>query len=520
LAEYEVRFPGLPRRHLLGSGPELSEQVVMLISLAEPAGPGAPARSLPEIPSPRYYWRSVTYDRYNGRGWQTGRTATMDYAAGQPIIALDALARSPETRYARMVGQQVHVERDAGGLLYLAGTLVTVDQDYQVAWRSQPAEENLARGDALGASLERSAYPAVYRVDSLVTVASEAQLRAAGSGYPAWVQDRYLALPEGLPGRVLSKARDLTATEPTPYDRARAIEAYLRTFPYTLDLPGPPTGRDVVDYFLFDLQQGYCDYYATSMVVLARAAGLPARLVVGYASGTYDAARGVYVVTEADAHSWPEIYFPGYGWVEFEPTAGRPPIERPTESPFTEPPDFIALGPKLVPRIQISPLWCLSPAVSLVVLGLGAVVWSALERQRLRRLSPQAAVGILYGRLYRHGQRLAVPVRPGDTPYEFLASLAQRINDIARESRWSAMLEPAAREASRVTHLYVRTCYSPYDPDPADQRQAIHAWSRLNGLLWLAWLCQAGGFVCRLSAIFSHPARRAERQPTGLEPGR
>jgi transglutaminase-like putative cysteine protease len=81
---------------------------------------------------------------------------------------------------------------------------------------------------------------------------------------------------------VLALARDLTATEPTPFDRARAIEAYLRTYPYTLDLPSPKLDRDVVDYFLFDLRQGYCDYYATSMVVLARAAGLPARLAVGY----------------------------------------------------------------------------------------------------------------------------------------------------------------------------------------------------------------------------------------------
>ena len=90
----------------------------------------------------------------------------------------------------------------------------------------------------------------------------------------------------------------------------------------------------------FDLQKGYCDYYATSMMVLARAAGLPARMVIGYSSGSYDVGLEVYVVTEAQAHSWVEIYFPDYGWVEFEPTAGRPTRERRGPYQRTEPVEF------------------------------------------------------------------------------------------------------------------------------------------------------------------------------------
>ena len=148
---------------------------------------------------------------------------------------------------------------------------------------------------------------------------------------PDWVANRYLTLPDELPYRVRQLALDLTAVQPNPYDRALAIEGYLREFPYTLNLPAPPANRDVVDYFLFDLKKGYCDYYASAMVVLARAAGLPARLVVGYNSGLYDPQQANYKVTEADAHAWAEVYFPGYGWVEFEPTGGRPPIERPGE---------------------------------------------------------------------------------------------------------------------------------------------------------------------------------------------
>lgn len=132
-----------------------------------------------------------------------------------------------------------------------------------------------------------------------------AQLRSSGDDYPTWILDRYLALPNDIPSRVLGLARDLTATQPTQYDRALAIETHLRSYAYTLDISTPPPGKDVVDYFLFDLKRGYCDYYATSMVVLARAAGIPARLVVGYATGSYDDQNHRYVVTAADAHSWP-----------------------------------------------------------------------------------------------------------------------------------------------------------------------------------------------------------------------
>ena len=148
---------------------------------------------------------------------------------------------------------------------------------------------------------------------------------------------RYLALPPGIPMRVLELASELTGGAPTPLDRIRIIESYLRKIPYTLDLPAPPVDRDIVDYFLFDLKKGYCDYYATAMVVMARAIGVPARLAMGYASGSYDSANQRYLVTEADAHSWAEIYFPGYGWVEFEPTGGLPEVQRPGSSSFQPP---------------------------------------------------------------------------------------------------------------------------------------------------------------------------------------
>ena len=198
----------------------------------------------------------------------------------------------------------------------------------------------------------------------------------------------------------------MTAVEPTPYDRARAIEQYLRTFPYTLQLPPPPLDRDVVDYFLFDLQKGYCDYYASAMVVLARAAGLPARLVVGYAPGTFDAQRALYVVTAADAHSWAEVYFPGIGWIEFEPTAGRAALER---APSGSLPvrHYPAAGAGLTP-LSLEAIATGSLAIAgggLLLMAVGVVAAVGLSDWRLRRMSAAAAVDVIYRRMLGHAIR-------------------------------------------------------------------------------------------------------------------
>ena len=327
---------------------------------------------------------------------------------------------------------------------------------------------------------------------------NEEQLRSAGSDYPKWVRDRYLALPDQVPDRVRALARDLTATELTPYDRALAIESYLRTFQYTLDAPSPPLGRDVADYFLFDLQRGHCDYYATTMVVLARAAGLPARLVIGYASGTYDARNGRYIVAEADAHAWVEIYFPEYGWIEFEPTAGRPPIERLTEfSPSEWPEPATPLGPQGPPepaftlQSRAAQFWWLGILGSLAVAMLVGLAWSVADGWRLRSLTPAATMATFYRRLQHHRRRLGIPMREGDTPYEFAASFAKQFAVLAkRKYWWDTALAPTVQEAQQLINLYVQASYTPRPLNTDDQRQAIQSWRWLNRRLWVAWVLQ------------------------------
>jgi transglutaminase-like putative cysteine protease len=161
-----------------------------------------------------------------------------------------------------------------------------------------------------------------YTLTSSISTATSQELRNAGTSYPGWVTDRYLQTSDDLPIRVSDLAQQLTKGIPNPYDKAKAIEAYLHTLPYDQDIPAPAVDADGVDHFLFVVGRGYSDYYGSAMAVLLREAGVPARMLAGYAPREFDEEAGNYVVREADSHGWAEAYFPGFGWVEFEPTPG------------------------------------------------------------------------------------------------------------------------------------------------------------------------------------------------------
>jgi transglutaminase-like putative cysteine protease len=160
----------------------------------------------------------------------------------------------------------------------------------------------------------------VYEADSDISAPSPVELRKAGPAPPAFAA-AYLQLPASDP-RIPLLAAQIAGSASNNYDRAVAIESYLKThYGYTLQLPRSPVA-DPVANFLFERKQGHCEYFAASMAVMLRTLGVPARLVNGFRSDEFNDVTGNYVVRAKDAHSWVEAYFPGYGWVTFDPTPG------------------------------------------------------------------------------------------------------------------------------------------------------------------------------------------------------
>ncbi len=138
--------------------------------------------------------------------------------------------------------------------------------------------------------------------------------------YPPGLELKYLQLPGTLDPRTVALAREITASATSNYERAHAIESYLRkSFGYTLDLPGLRES-DPIANFLFERKKGHCEYFASSMAVMLRTLGIPARVVNGFRGGEFNDLNNSYILRSKDAHSWVEVYFPEYGWATFDPT--------------------------------------------------------------------------------------------------------------------------------------------------------------------------------------------------------
>ena len=379
---------------------------------------------------------------------------------------------------------------DLGGLLYTTGQLVSADHNYILAQRPFEEDEDLpiyaqqnAAVDIFGARIEADP----YQVEALIAIQAIKRLRTTGIVYPAWIRQRYLGLPLTLPDRVIYKALELTEDLTNPYDKAAAIETYLRTIPYSLDIPAPRLGQDVVDAFLFEIQTGYCDYYATAMAVLARAAGLPSRLVVGYASGAYDSANNRYVVTEADAHSWVEIYFAGRGWVEFEPTASLPLFERPEDQPEAELAEVPLTPTESKPPIDW-PLVMNKAGLGAALLGALALLIFQLDSLRLQRMASGEAISRIYQRLYRGSRPLTGQVSPSTTPNEFVELLGARVQAAGRIPLIRDIFPPVTGAVRGLTRLYNRAQYSTRLPTRPEIKGALKSWRDLRWRLWLGRL--------------------------------
>ncbi len=463
---------GIPSSHLIGPGPVLSEELVMTVSTGDL--PPMPSMARPVVPN--YYWRTMTYEHYTGTGW-TNPPPILENIPSEKI-----LVEPPYQNY-RLVHQEVTFANDSDEKMYWTGTLISAEVPFQALWIRKTNENPLLESDMLAAVAPAK----TYRADSLLPDFSTEDLRSSPAVYPDWVRHRFLILPDSVPERVWSVARDLSASGKTPFDRALAIQNYLRQFPYSLDVLGPPPRRDVADYFLFDLKKGYCDYYATTMVVLARAAGLPSRIVMGYTSGSYDSEQARYVVTEKDAHAWVEIYLTNIGWVEFEPTPSQP------APAFSDISDAQVTAQPLAPQTSIASRFMLLVNrvfdfawIPAIVLFLAPFVWLGWDTLSLSRLEPSRSIQLLYRRLRRIARPVSGTLSRGQTAHEYASLLKTRISSFRLSSQLQEWLFVARDEITQLTELYTRSIFSPESPSRAEIHRAIRMWSRLRWRLLCA----------------------------------
>lgn len=313
----------------LGTGVPLSQEVMFRVHI-----------SGSERLTPRYYWRGRIYDRYENNQWYSTATAFEPFDPQRdrlfPLVVEGQ--RLQDFAFTVFTRQQT---------LYIPGQPMWVSRRAGVRWFAPDGEGREAAYLRASVSLVSGE---TYQARAALISPTIAELRAAGEIYPVWVLERYLQLPDDFSPRIRALAVEVAGQAPSPYDKTEAITTYLRReIRYAPQIPPPQAGQDPLEYVLFDLKRGFCNYYASAEVLMLRSLGIPARLAVGFAEGHADLGGRDFTVLQRDAHAWPEVYFPGIGWVEFEPTGNQDSIARPSG---VERPNAAGRLPPLLPQLD------------------------------------------------------------------------------------------------------------------------------------------------------------------------
>jgi transglutaminase-like putative cysteine protease len=457
------------------------------------------------------YWRAAVYDRYTGSGWLSNHNDTVSLVPGDSRLG----TRTDDLR--TIITQTIQVRTsDPSYILYAAAQPVQFDLPIEIRYSKANSERGTFGFDLASARSRRILRENdTYTVVSALTRADEESLRATGLNfnYPAWFASDYLQLPDRVPPRLSNLAKVITQAQGNQFDKAIAIETFLRkNIKYSETVAPPPTGRDAVDYLLFDRPEGYCNYYASAMAVLARIVGIPARVASGYTQGEYR--NGVNHILEKDAHAWPELYFPGYGWIEFEPTASKPEIVRPKnpgsgqstngdsadaderlrgDDRNTEIPDD-DLGANGSPFNLQLPFWSDPFNFAIVVLGsvsavgsLGFVVTQWNRSRKLAHLPPAART---YEEMLTRASWLGVRDGVYSTPLERADALAIKM--------------PAARQSiERIASVYSHEKFGAWKPRMTERAVLVADWAQVRGAWWSALAARVIAYLRSLPPGFA-----------------
>lgn len=256
------------------------------------------------------YFRALTFDHYDGQFWTQEQTDLRTRSVVNPPFHF-----RPTTHNAIDVVQIFYIDRPLPNLVLFC------PEAFQVFFPSQTLYEDVAGCLRSPFTLEQGM---VYSVVSRQNRMDPERIRRLPRRDPQLKQlGPYRQVPAALPGRVRRLAQQITAEKTNYFDSVEALSQYLQThYRYNLDVPRYPEEQDVVDHFLFEAKEGYCEHFASALVVMCRSLGLPARYTTGYLPGRLNPFSGFREVRGNDAHAWAEVYLPGYGWMTIDPTPG------------------------------------------------------------------------------------------------------------------------------------------------------------------------------------------------------
>ena len=466
-----------------------------------------------------YAWRAAAYDQFTGSSWSWTGTRDMRLEAGDQVLGLTAEPLDPSNGR-RSVTFSITPSDAASRLIVSPNGPATIDRATRLTLiYAQPdatPAPSAAVADGFFATMTTAGASRPYRLTAYVPDLDPAhpdgltanKLRAAGIDYPAQVTDLYAQLLPGTAGtetRLLMDRIERESGATNPYDLARAVERYLRdpaNFTYDTDVSDVQCGgRGVADCFIVS-RRGYCEYYATTMAVMLRLRGIPTRFVEGFLPGDRDA-NGVETVRRARAHAWVEVYFPDYGWIDFDPTGGGVandtslPAGAPVASkaPSARPSSSIVPGDgERDPRRPLPAGGAGSSADGGGIGGpgmliLGGTLVAALALLALvtflRRPPRPAAPDAVYSMVTRVAGRLGYAKRPSQTVYEYTAGLAD-------------VLPAAGPDLALVATSKVEATYARRDL-PEDRLRALGAASRRLRMRLLG-------------LVFRHRPRRSRRR--------
>ncbi len=469
-AEWQRFFAGV-------SGPSRLQGVSFSDAIRLGQAPNLGDRIVFHVDSPAaHFWRAVTYDFYTGAGWRTTETDRADK------VVPNFLERAK-------LDATFDIIVPHANLLFGANEPAKVNVPFQFQTGDDRAYSSSLR------AVNRNQAQGIYTTSSLVSTATKEQLRKATTVYSTTIKAKYLQLPSSVPDRVAKLAQTITATKTTPYDKAEAVETYLRnTYKYSTVVKSAPPGRDPVDYFLFDLKADFCEYFASSMAVLLREVGVPARIVEGFTAGELDITNR-YAVKELNAHAWVEVYFPQYGWIEFEPTPSELPFDRVdrTTAAGTTNPDGTPGSPDIKDRTgingrdvepdpglggaddtapnvsgNVSRPVDPTPALALLSLMLLALLIAFIRFELRFRGLP--AIDRAWGKTRLLGAYAGHAARPSQTPYEYADAMGREIPDVQEPLR-------------TIAHARVQDRYARGGATAAERDAAALAWRRIARVL-------------------------------------